>query len=109
VLNFWASWCAPCRAEAPALGAISRAFANKGVTFVGIAIQDTPENSQAFVRRYGVPYVNVADARGEASFSYAVAGLPSTFLIDREGRLVRRWVGPLAEKQLVAAIEDLQS
>ncbi len=107
VLNFWASWCAPCRAEAPMLNNAARAYAPRGVRFVGVDLQDSLEEARGFVARYGLSYPNVADSRGEASFKYAVSGLPTTFFIGREGQVLRRWTGPLSEKQLAAFIDEL--
>lgn len=109
VLNFWASWCAPCRAEASTLNAVARSYADKDVSFIGINIQDAPSDARRFVQQYGVGYPNVADVGGAAAFSYGVAGLPSTYFIDRDGRVGRRSVGPLSEKQLVAFVDELRS
>lgn len=101
VLNFWASWCIPCKEEAPRLQAASRRWAAQGVVVVGIDSQDFRGDARRFVRRYGVTYPNVHDGAGKTRDSYGVTGLPETFFIDRRGKLVGDHVqGPVSERQL---------
>lgn len=107
VLNVWASWCPPCRAEAPTFSAVARAFADRGVTVLGVNVQDTPEAAERFVRDYALTYPNVRDEEGGVARAYGALGLPTTVLIDRQGRIARRWIGALTERQLVAFIEEV--
>ena len=86
VINFWASWCRPCAAEAPTLAAIWQDYQNRpdqAVVFMGVAQGDTSESAQAFIREYGLKYANGPD-NGIVS-TFGVQGLPTTFIIDRQG------------------------
>ena len=101
VLNFWASWCAPCKREAPALERFWRQYRPQGVVFVGIDANDAASDARRFLRAHGVTYPTVRDPHGlVAANSYDVANMPMTFFVDRRGRLVSTHVlGPVSEKQ----------
>ncbi len=90
VVNFWASWCVPCADEMPALQA---AFRRNGdaVTFVGVNVQDTDTDAQAFLKKYGVSYPNGSANSGPISIAYGMRGVPETYFIAPDGRLVRKW------------------
>ncbi len=107
VLNFWASWCTPCRAEMPYFERTYRAFRERGVVFVGLAIQDDPESSRAFLRELGITYPNGPDEGNDIAVRYQVTGLPTTVFITRDGKLVHRRTGTISEQQLVAAVEEI--
>jgi thiol-disulfide isomerase/thioredoxin len=97
VLNFWGSWCTPCRAEAPALGALARHLSGTGVRFVGVDIRDDPASAEAFMRTFRISYPSLNDP-GDAialDFSGTVppAGIPTTLVIDQSGRIAARIVG----------------
>jgi cytochrome c biogenesis protein CcmG/thiol:disulfide interchange protein DsbE len=106
LINFWASWCVPCEEEALALERGSRRYAGR-VAFLGIDVQDTEPNARAFVRRFGVTYPNGRDANGDIAVEYGMSGVPETYLIDRAGRLARKWQGPLDDARLDALLEPL--
>lgn len=106
VINFWASWCPPCRAEAPRLGAAYRAYRSRGVRFVGVDLQDSETDARAFLRRFHVSYPSGPDRDLSIAATYGVANLPTTFFIDRRGQIRRRWLGEIQTGQLTAFIED---
>jgi len=106
VLNFWASWCPPCRAEARTLAAAAEAYAARGVTFLGMNVWDSDADARAFLERYDVRYPNGADRNGRITVEYGVTGLPETFLITRDGTLVKKWIGPLSPSQIERFVEE---
>ncbi len=106
VVNFWASWCAPCVEEHPLLTALK---AQPGVTVAGVNVKDDPANARQFLSRYGNPYAMLgADRNGRGSIEWGVYGTPETFIIDGRGRIVYKHVGPLApehiERKILPAI-----
>ena len=109
VLNFWASWCPPCREESPLLERAWRQYEDRGVLFVGVDTQDTEEAAQAYIDEFSLTFPNGLDADGEITVAYGVVGLPVTFFIGSDGVVKRRWVGALTESQLLPWVEDLAS
>lgn len=107
VLNFWASWCPPCREEAPALEKGWEVYKDKGVQFLGVDIQDTEKDARAFMKEFGITYPNGQDTGNGISTSYGITGVPETFFISKEGKITRHWIGPIEEKQLSSFIESL--
>ncbi len=106
VLNFWASWCGPCKDETPLLQKGWSRWEGKDVVFVGIDVKDFRGDAQAFVKRFGVTYPNVYDGKGSTVGRYGVTGFPETFFVDRSGRVVFRIAGPVADDaELDAGIE----
>ena len=97
VLNFWGTWCPPCRAEMPALQRIWEEYKEKGVIFLGIAIYDEGEEVKEFAETYGITYPLGIDLLGQLTVAYRVTSFPTTFLIDRDGNEVRRIVNPVNE------------
>ena len=100
VLNFWASWCPPCRWEMPAFEEISQEYRDQGVIFVGIAMSDTLEDAKGFADQTGVTYPLALDATNEIVRAYEVRTLPTTFFIDKEGRIQRRLTSAANEGML---------
>ena len=107
VVNYWASWCPPCREEARTLEAASRRYRDQGVLFVGVDVWDAERDALAFLREFSVTYPNGPDSTGAILIEYGVTGIPETYFVDRWGRLVRRWIGPIDARQLGEAIEPL--
>jgi DsbE subfamily thiol:disulfide oxidoreductase len=108
VLNFWASWCSPCRREAPALQRVWEAYRDQGVVFVGVTYQDAEAASLAFIEEFGITYANGVDAMGRISSEYGVTAVPETYVIDRDGRLVWSQIGEVWEETLVEQLARLQ-
>jgi cytochrome c biogenesis protein CcmG/thiol:disulfide interchange protein DsbE len=106
VLNFWASWCDPCKQEAPELARTARRFTN--VAFLGVGILDGRDEGLAYVRKYGIPYRNVRDARGVVAKKYAVTGAPETVFIDRDGNVVGKYIGAFRKGQLARFVRVLE-
>ena len=109
VLNFWASWCPPCREESPLLERAWRQYEERGVLFVGVDTQDTEADALAYIDEFGLTFPNGLDADGEITVAYGVVGLPVTFFIGGDGVVKRRWVGALTESQLLPWVEELAS
>lgn len=105
VLNFWASWCVPCRKEMPALGETAVRFQGR-VSFLGINHQDGVVPAQEFVTEVGVGYPSGFDPAGDVARRYGVQGLPTTFFIDADGRIVGRKLGGMSAAQLLETIEQ---
>lgn len=107
VVNFWASWCPPCREEAPVLERAWRRYRERGVAVVGVDIWDAEQDARAFLRQYGLTYPNGPDPDGRIVVEYALTGIPETYFIRPDGTTARRWVGPISDEQLIAVIEEL--
>jgi thiol-disulfide isomerase/thioredoxin len=97
VLNFWGSWCAPCRGEAPALGTLARQLASRGVRFVGVDIRDEPDAALAFMQDFNIGYPSFNDPNDQIALEFqgaaTPAAIPSTIIIDRSGRIAERIIG----------------
>jgi cytochrome c biogenesis protein CcmG, thiol:disulfide interchange protein DsbE len=105
VVNFFASWCDPCRQEAVALEETWRAYRDQDVQFYGIAYKDADSKAQAFLDEFGVSYPSTVDTSNRAAREYGVTGVPETFVVDRQGLLVRHFLGPITQAQLAQEIE----
>lgn len=107
VLNFWASWCDPCRDEAAELAEVARAHPE--VRFLGVNILDGRSDAQAYEREFSIGYPSVQDTRGVVADRYEVTGAPETFFIDADGRLVGRHIGAFTGQldDLVAQLPTL--
>ena len=107
VLNFWASWCAPCRDEAPMLERWHRRIAARGGTVLGVDALDATDDAREFVRRFGITYPNVRDVSGERLKPFGIAAYPETFVIDRAGRIAALVRGPVTERFLEREVPPL--
>ena len=97
LVNYWASWCQPCRAEHPIL----EAMAAQGVPIFGVNYKDDPEKALAFLAELGSPYVGLgADVSGRMALDWGVYGVPETYVIDANGKIVLRFAGPITERAL---------
>ncbi len=88
LLNFWATWCAPCMAELPALQALYDALKDKGFVVVGVALDDTPENIREAKARFNITYPIVLTDGGRCKRSYEIKGLPESYVLDSEGKVL---------------------
>jgi cytochrome c biogenesis protein CcmG, thiol:disulfide interchange protein DsbE len=103
LVNVWASWCVPCHDEAPLLMKLA---ADKRFRIVGINYKDQPDNARRFIGRYGNPFAAVgADVNGRASIDWGVYGVPETFVIDRDGRISYKLVGPITADNIEAVLK----
>ena len=106
LLNFWATWCPPCREEIPDLVRVQDKFHARGFTIVGISLDESGvEAVRSFADGYHMTYPIVLGTIATAR-QYRVSGVPASFLIDREGRIVKRWSGPYPEAAFAARIEE---
>ena len=100
VLNFWGSWCTPCRAEAPFLSQLARRFTPRGVRFLGVDIRDSPATAEAFQRRFGISYPSLNDPGDVIALNFRdtvpPAGIPTTLVIGRDGRIAARVIGTVS-------------
>lgn len=107
VLNFWASWCEPCQAEAPLLSAAAKTYAAQGVVFIGVAYQTSQKDGQAFIKQHGITYPCGPDPSGDILTSFGITGLPQTLLIDRSGTIVQRFPGQITAATFNPAVKAL--
>jgi cytochrome c biogenesis protein CcmG/thiol:disulfide interchange protein DsbE len=107
MLDFWSSWCPPCRREAPTLSQVYREYRDGDVEFIGMAIWDSYGAVEDYALEFDVPYPNTLDDKGEIAIDYGVAGIPEKFFIDREGNLVRSFVGPIDAGSLRNVLDGL--
>lgn len=116
VVNFWASWCIPCRDEAAVLETVWQEYKDKDVVFVGVAYTDTESGARSFLAEYNTTYPNGLDIGTKISELYNIEGVPETFIIDREGNVAKFFKMPFADSAdpsydgktlLTNAIEDV--
>lgn len=108
VVNFWASWCDPCRKESPALQRFYEEQRERGVVVLGVDSLDVDSDAHRFIRRYKLTYPQVRDKEGERRQAWGITGFPETFIVDRVGKIA--WVsrGPVTEPMLLRAIKQVR-
>lgn len=111
VINVWASWCAPCRAEAPELVAV--AAQNPKVNFLGLDTRDNDDSARQFVKKFGITYPNLPDPNGQLVLKFSDSlppqAIPSTLLIDSQGRVAGRFLGAVEAQELQDALTELKA
>jgi cytochrome c biogenesis protein CcmG, thiol:disulfide interchange protein DsbE len=109
VLNFWASWCLPCKEEAPFLEGLWQSNRGRGVVVVGYDAKDFRRDAQRFAKRFELTFPIVYDGPGDSLDEWGVTGFPETFVLDRQGRVVAAFVGEVTsdeeKRELRAAVE----
>jgi len=105
VVNIWASWCGPCRVEAPLLQKASERYGDR-VVFLGVDARDSEADANKFLRRYDITYPNVVDGDDAITGLLGLRGFPTTYIFDRSGTLVASVVGGISEQVLGARVED---
>lgn len=111
LINFWASWCAPCRDEMPAIQATYEAHKAEGFVVLGINMtyQDNRKNAEAFAEEYGITFPILLDETGEVTESYGVLGVPTSVFINRDRVIVNTYIGAMTEQQLDTFIQELMN
>jgi peroxiredoxin len=94
LINFWATWCGPCREEMPSLERLYRHFKYEKFTLLGVDIMEHPETVKRFVREYNLSFPILLDKAGDVSAKYAANAIPTTYIIDKEGKAVGKAIGP---------------
>ena len=107
MVDFWSSWCVPCRVEGPILSETYLKWRDRGVEFVGIAIWVSEGPVFDFIELHGIEYVNAIDASGLTAVDFGVTGIPEKFFINTEGEIVRKVIGPNTRETLESILTDL--
>jgi len=107
VLNFWASWCKPCEEEAADLEAFHKAYKDKGVVMLGADYVDTEKEALAYIKKFNITYPMGPDLGTKMSQAYRIKGVPETFVIDKQGQLIKVIVGPTTIGDLAKIVEPL--
>ena len=107
MVDFWSSWCVPCRVEGPILSETYLKWRDRGVEFVGIAIWDSEGPVLDFIELHGIEYVNAIDASGLTAVDFGVTGIPEKFFINAKGEIVRKVIGPNTRETLDSILTDL--
>jgi cytochrome c biogenesis protein CcmG/thiol:disulfide interchange protein DsbE len=107
VINFWASWCPPCREEAPYLEETWRKYQDKGVVFIGVDYVDIEPEALAYIEEFDITYINGPDLRTSISQAYNIQGVPETFFVTKSGDIGHVHIGPLAPPDLEREIDKL--
>ena len=107
LLDFWASWCPPCRQEAPGLAQVYKEYEDRGVEFIGISVWDHLNDAKDYVQRFGIIYLSGLDSQGTILVDYGVRGIPEKFLIDTQGQLVAKFIGPSYVEELRETLDQM--
>ena len=107
LVDFWASWCPPCRQEAAALEEVYREYAGPEVEFIGVNIWDLEANATTYVKEFGLTYPSGVDTDGVIAIDYGVRGIPEKFFIGRDGVIRQKFVGPMSADTLRQTLDRL--
>ncbi len=107
IINFWASWCGPCRAEAPDLNAVWDEYKDRGVVMVGVDYLDNESDARRFLKEFNVQYLNGPDIETEIARAYRIKGVPETYIVDKQGNLAMTIPAPTTAKALRQILDTL--
>ena len=107
LVNFWATWCPPCRAELPDLVAFYDSHADEGFMLIGVNEQEAPSTVNSFLSQSGLDFPVVLDSDGRVMQQYGVTGMPSSFLVNPEGQIIQMWTGMISRATLESAVTPL--
>lgn len=107
LVNFWATWCSPCKEEMPILDAYYQAYKDAGVVLLGVNVSDRPDEAAAFFEEAGYSFPLAFDPPGNVLIDLGARGLPVSLLVDEDGHLLEKWVGPLTREMLEEAVTPL--
>jgi peroxiredoxin/outer membrane lipoprotein-sorting protein len=105
LLDFWATWCGPCRIEMPRVQKLHKEFHDKGLVVLGVNLRETPDRAREFMKKYGYTFGSLLDAKAEVAERYQVEGIPTLFVIDRKGQIAAHFVGVREEEDLRQALK----
>ncbi|HLA45626.1 MAG TPA: redoxin domain-containing protein [Aggregatilineales bacterium] len=106
VINFWGSWCGPCRVEAPMLQRTYDAYKDQGVVFIGVDVKDIEQDALDYLAEFNITYPNVMDIGGKIEDDYRTQGVPETFVVNPDGEIVKFFFAQPREDELRRVIED---
>jgi thiol-disulfide isomerase/thioredoxin len=107
LVNYWASWCSPCRDEMPVLDAFYQAHKTEGFILISINVSESAEDAAAYVEEKGYQFPVWSDPPGNTMIELGINGLPASILLDQEGRILKVWFGPLTEAMLEETVLPL--
>lgn len=107
LVNFWATWCTPCKEEMPLLQSYYDAHKEDGFILVGVNVSDDVEDAEAFIRQYGYTFPVWSDPAGNVLIDLNMNGLPTSLVVDAKGNVIKRWIGPLTQEDLDGVITPL--
>jgi peroxiredoxin len=109
VLNFWATWCGPCRQEMPMFEEIWKSEQGKGVTFLGVGVEDDEAQLSSFMQSFNITYPAGLDRDSSIARSYNLAGMPTTLFIGPNGELIHKWQGPIDREHVEQFLAEARS
>lgn len=107
VLDFWSSWCVPCQKEGPILSKISKEWEKRNVQFIGVSVWDSKENVEDFIQKNQIGYPNTIDKNGQMTIDFGVKGIPEKIIINPDGKIIKRIIGPNTQLSLEKILDDL--